>query len=243
MQFCTSCGQQLAPGRRFCTACGHPVSQGAEPDADHTVAAQRTDGDPLPPIDPSRPKWITIAIIAAVAVVAAGLGAFLFSIVGGSKNAPTTATSTDSTSPETRSNRSSSTDESSPRSTTSSSAAAPVVPPVRTTLTSGEATSTVGRLYTAWSARDQVTISALVDPQFRAAFGPTFLDSNDIASVTSFDANETLNGSTTRVCSQQLFTRFDGATQTESRCFDVQLKGGFPTIVWTGNQSTERRFS
>lgn len=232
---------------------------------DTTHLVQRAQAEAAPPVPPGRSKLVPIALVAAVVLVAAVLGFAVARQVGSSGDVAGTAeTSEPSSKAEPQASRSSvgatpsspssrATDSSVAPSSPSSSAAsvapmtpstpAPVVPPTRSTLAAGEATATVNRLYSAWTGRDQATINALVVPQYLAAFDPGFLDNRGIATVSSYSASETASGSVVRVCSRQLFTKTDGATQTESRCFDVALVGGVPTITWTGNQTTDQEFS
>lgn len=232
-------------------------------DATHLV--QRARVEAAPPAAPGRSKLLPIAVAAAIVLVAAVLGFAVARQVGGSGDSPATADSGGpSSKAEPQASRSSvgdgpssvssraadsSVEPSSPSSSAASvapmapSTLAPVVPSTRSTLAAGEATATVNRLYSAWTGRDQATINALVVPQYLAAFDPGFLDNRGIATVSSYSASETASGSVVRVCSRQLFTKTDGATQTESRCFDVALVGGVPTITWTGNQTTDQEFS
>lgn len=88
------------------------------------------------------------------------------------------------------------------------------------TPTTAAAESTLGRLYGAWSDRDDATVAAMVSSGELPKFRSTFLDGANIARVENFATTATGAGARD-FCSKQRFIRDDGKVQVERRCFSL----------------------
>jgi hypothetical protein len=102
----------------------------------------------------------------------------------------------------------------------------------------------LSELYDAWSSRDTTSVERMVTPDFRDYYPNDLLDSQEIIGVTSQNTRITEeSGELVRICGQQLFTKSNGQSQLESRCFRLQSKGDSWYLIWSGDQQTLRTWS
>ena len=104
-------------------------------------------------------------------------------------------------------------------------------------LTASDASSTLDRLYSAWSERDDSTVQALVAADEVDKFRASFLDAADISSVEN-SATEASPTGPNDFCSEQRFLRTDGKTQLERRCFTFTGPRANLTVAGTFGQKT-----
>lgn len=107
--FCTECGSEIPDGVRFCDKCGAPVqgagtAEGVEPTVAGPTAETEPAGASVPgapsdvppasqPAAPRRRRGLVVAIVVVVALVLAGVGAFV--VLGGADDAVTVAYGSD----------------------------------------------------------------------------------------------------------------------------------------------------
>ncbi len=110
------------------------------------------------------------------------------------------------------------------------------------TPTTAAAESTLGRLYSAWSDRDDTTVAAMVSSSERPKFRSAFLDGANIARVENFATTAT-GGGARDFCSKQRFIRGDGKVQVERRCFSLDGDPDNPTVARSYGQQTVSTWS
>lgn len=208
--YCTSCGAQTGD-QRFCTSCGARVVQ---------TTAARTANQAMAPLTaptPSKGKHSATVIVGGAVAAALVVGGVIF--IKNRSSEPVIAAAPIATQ-----------DVASQPATSGPGEAAtrtpiPVVP-------AANGSEVVRELYVAWENHDQATVNSLVVPSMQDKFATSFLTGNGFSVSTTIDSAEPYGGGE-RVCGTQTFTRRDGETQQEKRCFVVKPVNGQNMVTWS----------